>query len=391
VRATGYQTEQKSRNVSNLLKLINRSQNISRIQAAKILELDRSTVSGIVSELIEKGILIELPLAEKSGKGGRPPIMLQINKDFGVVIGIEIHLTSYQVIVMNLHGEEVYREADSIVYEEHKFAETCIALLRKVEQQVSTLGCPLLGAVFAISGNVNPQNKILTRSFAYHLENYDFHHAVGRHFSYPVFLENDSNCCAFGELYPPWETHSSSFLYLLARTTDYNPATGMSSGMGIGIGVVSEGQLIYGAHNISGELYSVFWKRQTRGNQVGIPLERLLTINEDEQVLREFIEEILINMGAIISVLDPEAIIFGGDLKEHIPLIHEVIEQRLADYYIAEAIKDCQILPPSKGEQEIAAGAACLLLSHLFSTNLSCPEPFQEELAWEKTFERLHV
>ncbi len=342
-----------------------------------------------MSELIEKGILIELPLAKKSGKGGRPPIMLQINKDFGVVIGIEIHLTSYQVVVMNLRGEEIYTEADSIVYEKQKFADTCITLLRKVEQQVSMLGFPILGAVFAISGNVDPQNKILTRSFAYHLENYDFHHNVGSHFSYPVFLENDSNCCAFGELYPPWETHYSSFLYLLARTTDYNPVTGMSAGMGIGIGVVSEGQLIYGAHYTSGELRSVFWKRHTRGNQVGIPLERLLTINEDEHVLREFIEEILNNLGAIISVLDPEAIIFGGDLKEHIPIIYEVIEQRLADYYIAEAIKYCQILPPSKGQQEIAAGAACLFLSHLFSTNHSCPEPFKSELAWEKIFERL--
>lgn len=48
--------------------------------------------------------------------------------------------------------------------------------------------------------------------------------------------------------------------------------------MGIGIGVVSEGQLICGAHYTSGELRSVFWKRHTRGNQVGTPLERLLTI-----------------------------------------------------------------------------------------------------------------
>lgn len=346
-------------------------------------------MSGIVSELLEKGILIELPLAEKSGKGGRPPIMLQINKNFGIVIGIEMHLTSYQAVVMNLSGEQIYIESNTIAYEEQKFTDTCISLLHQVEQDVSTLGFPILGAVFAISGAVNPHNKILARSFAYHFEDYDFHHSVSIHFSYPVFIENDSNCCAFGELYPPWEKHYSSFLYLLARTTDYNPATGMSAGMGIGIGVVSEGQLIYGAHNTSGELRSVFWKRHSRGNQVSIPLERLLTIDADERVLREFIEEILINLGTIISVLDPEAIIFGGDLKEHIPIIYEIIEQRLADYYIAETIKNCQLLPPSKGQQEIAAGAACLFLSHLFSTNLSCPEPFKKELAWEKIFERL--
>ncbi|MDA3810270.1 MAG: ROK family transcriptional regulator [Spirochaetaceae bacterium] len=382
----GYQQDQKKKNTEKILEIIHRTQGISRIDIARELEIDRSTVTSIVPSLLEKGILTEIQL-KPTGKGGRPPLLLQINKDFGYTIGMELHLGKYHAALLNLNGEIVSVYHGALPHEIFELGLNCKSILHHLEKQIVHSGIPIIGAVIAISGTIDPINNTIDSSFVFQMEKYDFQKQISNHFTYPVFVENDANACAWGELFPPWNRKHSSFLYLLARTTSYNMDQHIDTGMAIGIGVVANGYILYGSHNQAGELRSVFWK-QTEGsrNQVSIPLKRLAKIHQDNGILKEFVEEILVTLSPVVSVIDPEAIIFGGDLKNDLPVIKEILDGSLSENYLASEQNKYSLDTPEKGDEEICAGAACMFLNRLFKQNYEHPLR-KDMIAWDRIFQ----
>lgn len=97
---------------------------ISRIELSKKLNLDKSTISLEVNRLIEQKIIIEHNDDEDNDdipsiNGGRRPIPLTINKNYGIIIGIAIQSGQYTAVAVNLAGDilEVKEEALSITKE----------------------------------------------------------------------------------------------------------------------------------------------------------------------------------------------------------------------------------------------------------------------------------
>ena len=74
-------------NVSLLIELARQFGPISRADLARQSQISAPTVSAIVAQLLERGILSELEVAPSSG--GRPPILLQLNPNAGYVVGIK--------------------------------------------------------------------------------------------------------------------------------------------------------------------------------------------------------------------------------------------------------------------------------------------------------------
>jgi len=152
------------------------------------------------------------------------------------------------------------------------------------------------------------------------------------------------------------------------------------------MGVVIDGRIIHGSHNQAGELRSVYWKTACgTENQVSIPQARLARIQHDETVLKEFIKEVLINIIPVASVFDPEAIIFGGDLKGKLDVIGEVLHESLSDTFLASEQSKCAFVVPNKGDNEISTGAASLFLFRLFKQPQD-ESGLSEKAAWEQIF-----
>ncbi len=387
---TGYQQDQKKKNIARILEIAHETKGISRIDVAKELDIDRSTVTTIVPELIKNGILRELRV-EPNGKGGRPPILLQIKENFGYTIGIAIHLTNFIATVLDLNGNVVQVFKEDLPYTFNQFTRNCIAILQQTEKVMQTTGIPIIGAVIAISGIIDPKKNRIDRSFVFQLEDFDFQKEIADHFRYPLFVENDANACAWGELFPPWNRKFSSFLYLLARTTKFNIDSQVDTGMGIGMGVVIDGRIIHGSHYQAGELRSVYLKTACETeNQVSIPQFRLAHIQHDKTVLKELVREVLINLIPITSVLDPEAIIFGGDIKGKIDVIHEVLQESLSDTFLASEQSKYAFVASNKGDNEVSTGAASLFLYRLFKQPQDESE-LSEKASWEQIFKLTEI
>ena len=66
-------------NVSRILRLIWQHKGISRIEIANELGIDKSTVTKIISNLSEIGIISEIAQGSTGPQGGRRPIFLEIS------------------------------------------------------------------------------------------------------------------------------------------------------------------------------------------------------------------------------------------------------------------------------------------------------------------------
>jgi len=300
---------------------------------------------------------------------------------------VAIHLKNYHASILDLNGNTVGYYQGELPHIFYKFSHNCRTILKIAEEKLKDSGIPVIGAVIAISGTVDPKKNSIDRSFVFELEDYNFHSEIAGCFPYPVLVENDANAGAWGEIFPPWNSHYHSFLYLLARTTAYNLNEKIDTGMAIGIGLVADGHMLYGSHNMAGELSSVFWRKENgTESQVSIPRSRLAEIHRDPAVLTAFAEEILITLGPIVSVIDPEAIIFGGDMKNNLDLIHKILNTSLGETYLGVEQHRFALAAPSKGENEICAGAACLFLFCLFKPNDSHALR-REMISWDRIFE----
>ncbi len=363
---TSYQKEQKEKNIHRILEIIHIHGQISRINIAKKLHIDRSTVTNIVPELLKFGIIQEVE-GKPTGKGGRPPSPLSINPRFGYTLGISIHLKGFHAAILDLDGNLIEDVEGKLPYEPSFFTKNCISILDNLVERLVKNKAPIIGAVIAISGIINPQNNVIDKSFVFRLMDYDFQKEISDKFPFSVLIENDANACAWGELFPHSPSMCTSFLYLLASTTDYNFDDKSDNGMAIGIGVVAEGNMIYGAHNCAGELKSALWEdTDSVENPVSIPPTRLSDIQKDSLVFEEYINEIFISLGPVVSVLDPEAIIIGGDLKDKLSTIQKQLSSPNSKYYLGREQSKYKICSPSKGDNEISAGAACMFLIRLF-------------------------
>nr|WP_244262670.1 helix-turn-helix domain-containing protein [Thermoanaerobacter siderophilus] len=98
----------KNINKANVLDVIKKMQPISRIEVSKVLKMSKSTISAIVDELIEEGLVIENGYGEK-GTVGRKPIQLSFNPDARFVIGISVESTNSIGILTNLEGKILKR------------------------------------------------------------------------------------------------------------------------------------------------------------------------------------------------------------------------------------------------------------------------------------------
>ena len=100
-KATRQQTKEHNRDL--VLKTIFDNETISRAEIARLTRLTRTTVSNIVSSLLEQGLVEEIGLGESLG--GKAPVLLSLIADARYLIGIDLEQDEFIGAVINLRGE----------------------------------------------------------------------------------------------------------------------------------------------------------------------------------------------------------------------------------------------------------------------------------------------
>ena len=244
---------------ARIVRTIWQNPRISRVGIAERLGLDKSTVTNQVGRLIEIGIIEEIAEGNAGSRGGRRPIHLAMNRSFGRVLGIEIQVGTYVALVVDLAGEILAETRGLVPMDEGNRSKMMLAIIHECSAKLCPEQERLLGVGVGIGGLVDLKKGRIRYSVPLGIkEAIDFGKTVAAKLAVPCFVENDANCCAWGELAFNKDEALRDFLFALVEFRRDPKSIGLSGGMGVGFGVALGGKVYSGAHGDAGEFRSAF-------------------------------------------------------------------------------------------------------------------------------------
>lgn len=228
---------------ADVIRLLREHGKLSRSELAKILGYSRASMTTFVSNLIEQGILMQV--GEGVSKGGRRPLTLDINGDFGYVVGYDIGATSMDIAISNFRGDILaYRGAPANVRDGAtvllghcaKIAQVLLAELNANVEQVVSVGVGVPGPVEFARGILIAPPLMPT------WENFEIKKFVNQTFPQAtVVVDNDVNVMALGEQKTGAGKDAGNFIFV-------------KIGTGIGSGIIVDGKIYRGANGVAGNI-----------------------------------------------------------------------------------------------------------------------------------------
>jgi glucokinase-like ROK family protein len=241
-------------NTSLVLNALRLNAPISRAELASVTRLNRSTISNIVNVLIEDGLVLELDAMES--KVGRPGIALALRPDGGAVIGVEIGVGFISVILTDFVANILWRGSSEFSLEKPQI-EIISEAEKLIDQAISFAEekhLRLLGIGLGVPGLVNVQKGELLFAPNLGWQNVPLRLMWNQRFHLPLYVENEANLGALGEYYFGVGRDVDNFIYL-------------SSGVGLGGGVIINGKLFTGGRGFAGEIGHI--QRDPQGELCG--------------------------------------------------------------------------------------------------------------------------
>ncbi|MGE5594088.1 MAG: ROK family protein [Betaproteobacteria bacterium] len=238
---TGNQDLVKELNKAVILNIIWRHASISRAEIARVSGLTRGTVSSLVDELIRDSFVKEIGTGTSAL--GRKPIMLQLNAEAGVVVGVDLGVNYILIVLADLRAQVLARKRLCISPEmgERRIIEKMLNGIAEILAGAPPTPRGLLGIGAGVPGLVEMEHGLLKFAPNLRWKNVPLKDLIQERFDAPVYVDNEANVGALGE---KWFGAGQGI-----RHTVY-----LSVGVGLGAGVVLNGELYRGATGYAGEL-----------------------------------------------------------------------------------------------------------------------------------------
>jgi predicted NBD/HSP70 family sugar kinase len=357
----------------------------SRAELARATGLSRSTVSSIVSDLMEAGLVSEQGDATgvaHGDQGGRPPVPLSLNRSAGVAVGVDFGHTHLRVAVADL-SHEVLAEAGDELDVDHSAEESldqAARLVEKVMAEAQVGRDRVIGVGMGVPGPINLATRSVgSSSILPSWIGIDGAAAMEERLGLPVQVENDANLGALAEFVWGSGQGHSELVYIKLSS-------------GVGAGLLLGGRLYRGAGGTAGEightpaqhsdevcrcgtrgcLETVASARSiarmvggSRGEEVTSARLLELIAEGDQAAIRlvgEAGREIGIALAGLCNIINPGRVIIGGELSAAGETITEPITESIRRYAILSAAEQVSVVPGVLGERAELLGALALVL-----------------------------
>lgn len=194
----------------------------------------------------------------------------------------------------------------------------------------------------------------------------DFGKTVAAKLSVPCLIENDANCCAWGELAFNRNEALRDFLFALVEFRRDPKSIGLSGGIGVGFGIVLGGKVYSGAHGNAGEFRSAFCDGPGE-LQLSLPKTILSRLDSDREALVGAVDELARNVAMLVNTMDFERVYIGGDIEALDVDFPVLLRRRLGENWMYPFPKEVEIHYSSLGGKAVAYGAAGMVLDRLVS------------------------
>ncbi len=389
-------------NQSLLLNLIQADGPISRADLARRSGLSPATVSGIISHLVEDGLVTEK--ATGDSHGGRPPIMLALNSDAGYVVGVKLTEDNIVTALTDLNSQ-VCRRLTMPLGNARDPETVANALSQAVARLMRASGVnrsKLRGVGVGLAGIIDAVGGILRYSPIFDWRNVPIRQMLHKRLRVPIYIDNDVNTLTMAEKWFGAGRQVDDFLVVTV-------------GRGIGMGIVVRGQFYRGSNGGGGEFghividpdgpvcdcgkhgcleafasdpallrnaQSVIAAGELTGlTRRTLAIERLIDIAQqgDEAARRIFADagrRLGMSIANLINIFNPRLILISGEGVRNGDLMFEPMREAIQAFAVPELLADAEIRIEPLGDDAWARGAASLVLHELFK-----PPVHTEEVA----------
>jgi len=353
---------------------LRRRGNASRGEIADATGLSRTTVTTLVADLQERGLVIETGAANGGGRG-RPPVQLRLDPSAGAAIGVDFGHSHVHVVVADLSASVIGERRVELDVDQApaKALDVAAALGHELVARAGLDPRRVVGAGMGLPGPLGA--SAILGGWA----GLDPAQELTRRLGVTVTIGNDANLGALAELTLGAGRGMQDLVYLKLAS-------------GIGAGIVLSGRLHHGATGIAGEIGHVQVRQDgavcrcgNRGCLETVASSRALleslkpaygpdlTVCEmlelatdgshgAQRVIKDAGRAIGRAVADLCNSLNPEAIVVGGVLSAAgTPLLEGIREsvKRYAQPGTADALL---LLPGELGERAEVLGALALAL-----------------------------
>jgi len=388
-KATREQT--KLHNSRLVLKTIYDHREISRAGIARLTGLTATTVSSIVAEAIEKGLVEEG--APVSSARGKPPTLLRMVKDAYHLICLDLARGAFQGAVINLRGEILEQMSIPV---NGRTGDAALALAYAlIDALLPNTKSPLLGIGIGAPGILDPTAGVVRRAVNFDWYDLPLRDLLTERYHLPVYIANDNHAAVLAE-------------YTFGHRKNGPDLVLVKVGHGIGAGIILNGRLFHGHGFGAGEIGHVtvvedgercmcgnfgcletvvssraIVKRaqaiardnpdsllnQLSPNPADIDISVVLRAFEaGDMALQPIVDEVGYYLGVavanIVGVLSVPCILIAGSVANFGQTLLDLISQEMNERSLAPVVSQTKIEFASLGSDIVILGAAALLLSH---------------------------
>jgi glucokinase-like ROK family protein len=321
---------------------------------------------------------------------------LKFNPNGGCAVGLEIGVEFISIILTNFVADVLWRHRISMVEEASQF-EIIEQAEKLIEEAISIgkeQGLSLLGIGVGVPGLVDQSQGKLVFAPNLKLSNIPLRPIWTQRFNTPVFVENEANSAALGEYFFGAAHGKGDFIY-------------MSTGVGLGGGIMIGGQLFKGGNGYAGEIghTTIYaggeecgcgsrgcWEtyvgpraivrriRQTinagatsiipelvEGDMQKVTVDLVVeAARRNDSVALTALHEVGVDLGVgisnLINIFNPELVIMGGALSLASPWLLQAIREALKVGVLSPLLEKVNVIPSSLGLDSCVMGAVALVL-----------------------------
>jgi predicted NBD/HSP70 family sugar kinase len=227
-----------ARRVVTLLRIEGPS---SRADIARRLTLTRSTITNVVDDLLRRKLVIEMPQEKPEGRRelGRPGINVRLNPAGAYFLGAEIDVGVVRIALLDLAGNVAEtRVVTGVTTEPEDALDRIAEVYASLEQRAKYRG-KIRALGLTVPGLVRSDGLVV------HLpvlgwKNVKLLRLAAEKIDIPLFIENNTNAAAFGEVYAHPGPNRDFIIYL-------------KLGIGCGGAAILNGRLMRGGRGTAAE------------------------------------------------------------------------------------------------------------------------------------------
>ena len=371
-----------------VLNLVRTHQPISRADLARIMNVRRGIVSRLVNELLAESIVFEGTTGESHR--GRKPTFLYIDTRERCVVAVDIRATRTYIQVTDLVGRQLVA-AGSLPSErdpKRLIAELSKKIKKILSDHKEVGTCEGIGVV--VPGMTDSLTSRVINAPTLGWRDVDIREPLSAATGLPVHVENSGRACALAQM---WATRGNA--------SAIGDLVFVSVSDGVGVGIVVNGEVLRGRHNIAGEFGHVplsidgprcscgatgCWEAYisnlaTLSRYFGRNLQEMKAI--PAEIASFTIEDLIVRaragdakaiaavqstarylglgLASIINAVDPTRIYIGGEIMAAWDLIEPAVRSALAERALSPAAVDTDFRVVPAEDQPRLRGAAALV------------------------------